>query len=115
MKKMLILGIVICFSCGMLLSAGCAKEPVPVSSNEAIQNSQSLNTVEEKSNDLIKQAEAFYNSNEFQKAIEIAQYVLDNLNKDFQPAKDLIEKAKAQLQATAQEAVGDVSNQLLGK
>jgi len=37
------------------------------------------------------------------------------VDRSSQAAKDLIEKAKAQLQAAAQKAVGDVSNKLLGK
>ena len=113
MKKTLLLGIVICLSCGMLLSAGCTKKSASV--NETIQNSQSLKTIQEKADYLIKQAEAFYNSKQFQQAIETAQYVLNNLDNSSQQAKDLIEKAKAQLQAAAQKAVGDVSNKLFGK
>lgn len=113
MRKTLLLGAVICLSCGMFLSAGCTKKSA--SPNEAIQSSQTLKTVQEKAGYLIKQAEAFYNSKEFQKAVDTAQYVLSNLDSNYQPAKDLIEKAKAQLQAVAQKAVGDVSNKLFGK
>jgi len=113
MKKVLLSGMVICLIFGMILSVGCTKKSG--SASEAIQNSQSLNTIREKADYLIKQAEAFYNSKEFQQAIQTAQYVLSNLDKNSQPAKDLIEKAKAQLQATAQKAVGDVSNKLFGK
>lgn len=113
MKKALLLGIVFCLSSVMFLSAGCTKKAG--SANEAIQNSQSLKTVEEKANYLIEQAEAFYNSKEFQQAIQTAQHVLSNLDKNSQPAKDLIEKAKAQLQATAQKAVGDMGNKLFNK
>ena len=113
MKKLLLLAIAVCVSCGTLLSAGCTKKSGTAS--EAIQNSQSLKTVEEKANYLIKQAEAFYNSKEFQQAVETAQYVLSSLDKNSQPAKDLIEKAKAQLQAAAQKAVVDAKNKLFGK
>lgn len=113
MRKQLFLVAVICLCCGMLLSLGCEKRAATAS--EAIQNSQALKTAEEKANYLMKQAEAFYNSKEFQQAIQTAQYVLSNLDKNSQPAKDLIEKAKAQLQAAAQKAMGDVSNKLFGK
>lgn len=112
MKELLISAVVICFACGMFLGTGCTKKAATAS--EAIQNSQTLKTVEEKADYLMKQAEAFYNSKEFQQAIQTAQYVLSNLDKNSQPAKDLIEKAKAQLQAAAQKAMGDVSNKLLG-
>lgn len=112
-KKAFGVGIVFCLSFVMLLNTGCTKKSA--SASEAIQNSQALKTVEEKVSYLIKQAEAFYNSKEFQQAIQAVQHVLSYLDKDSQQAKDLIEKAKAQLQATAQKAMGDVSNKLLGK
>ncbi|MCM8756549.1 MAG: hypothetical protein NC817_00740 [Candidatus Omnitrophica bacterium] len=83
----------------ILISIGCTKKAA--SSQEAIKNAETLNNVQEKINYLIKQAEAFYNSKEFQQAIQIAQYILNNLDKDSQSAKDLMEKAKVQLQATA--------------
>ncbi|MFA5088916.1 MAG: tetratricopeptide repeat protein [Candidatus Omnitrophota bacterium] len=113
MKKALLVGAVVVVSFGLLLSAGCAKKSA--SAKEAIQNSQSLNTVQEKVDYLVKQAEAFYNSKEFQQAIETAQYVLSNLDSKSQSAVSLIEKAKTQLQAAAQKAVGDVSNKVFGK
>jgi hypothetical protein len=113
MKKALLLGLVICLSCGMLLSAGCTKKSV--SSNEAIQNSQSFKTIQEKVNYLVNQAQAFYNSKEYQQAVNVAQYVLNNLDKNSQQAKDLIEKAKAQLQDAVQKAMGGVDNKLFGK
>jgi hypothetical protein len=113
MKKALLLVVIVCLSYGMLLNAGCTKKLASVS--EAIQNSQALKTVQEQANYLISQAQAFYNSKEFQQAIQAAQYVLSNLDKNSQAAKDLIEKAKAQLQAAAQKAVGDVKSKLLGK
>lgn len=113
MKKYLLLGIMICVGVWLFLSNGCTKKAA--SSSEAIQSSQTLKTVEEKTNFLINQAEAFYASKEFQKAIETAQYVLSNLNSNSQPAKDLIERAKAQLKAAAQKAVGDTSQKLFGK
>jgi hypothetical protein len=97
----------------MLLSAGCAEKVASV--NETIQNSQSFKTVQEKANYLIQQAQAFYSSKNFKQAVDTAQYVLSNLDKNSQPAKDLIAKAKAQLQAAAQKAMGDASNKLFGK
>lgn len=112
MKKALVLGIIVCFGLGLFLSVGCAKKSS--SSNEAIQNSESLKTVQEKANYLIGQAQAFYNSKEYQKAIDTAQYVLNKLDNTSQAAKDLIEKAKSQLQAAAGKVVGDVQNKLLG-
>lgn len=113
MKKTLLLVVVVCFSLGVLLSAGCAKKAASVS--EAIESSKALKTVQEQANYMISQAQAFYNSKDFQQAIETAQYVLSNLDKNSQGAKDLIEKAKAQLKAAAEKAVGDASKKLFGK
>ncbi len=113
MKKILFFGMVIFFSFLIFFNVGCAKKAS--STSEAIQNSQSLNTVEAKADYLIKQAEAFYNSKEFQKAVETAQYVLNNLDKNSQPAKDLMEKAKVQLQAAAQRAASNAGKKLFGK
>jgi len=113
MKKALLLVLAACLSCAVLLSAGCAKKAASVS--EAIQNSQALKTVQEKADYLIKQADAFYNSKEFQEAIQTAQYVLNNLDKNSQAAQSLIEKAKTQLQAIAEKTMGDASNKLFGK
>ena len=113
MRNMIIAGAVVCLCCGMFLGVACAKKAA--SAGEAIQSSQSLKTVEEKVNYLMKQAEAFYSSKEFQQAVDIAQYVLTNLDKDSQSAKSLIERAKNELQTAAQKAVGDVSNKIFGQ
>lgn len=112
MKRLLLLAIVVGLGFGLLLNCGCTKKAA--SSSEAIQNAQALKTVQEKVDYLMNQAEAFYNSKEFQQAIKTAQYVLSNLDRNSQAAKDLIERAKAQLQAAAQKAAGDVSKKLLG-
>lgn len=113
MKKVLILAMVICFASAMFLSAGCAKKAA--SASEAIQNSEVYKTAQEKVNYLVEQAKAFYNSKDYQQAVSVAQYVLAKLDSNSQQAKDLLEKAKAQLQAAAEKAMGDVSNKLFGK
>lgn len=112
MKKILFVSLALCFLVGMLVNAGCTK--AASSANEAIQSAQALPTIKEKTDYLVKQAEAFYNSKEFQQAIQVAQYVLSNLDQNSQPAQSLIEKAKVQLQAAAQKAITDASNKLLG-
>lgn len=113
MKKALLLGGFICICCVFLMGTGCAQKTVSVS--EAIQNSQALKTVQEKVSYLVKQAEALYNSKQYQQAIDVAKYVLSNLDSKSLEAKALIQKATTQLQAAAQKAVGDVSNKLFGK
>lgn len=113
MRRIFLLGVIACFGCSLFLSAGCTKKSA--SANDAIQNSASLKTVKEKADYLMGQANAFYNSKEFQQAIQTAQYVLNNFDQNSQAAKNLIEKAKSRLQSSAQKAVGDVGNKLFGK
>ena len=113
MKSIIALGVIVYLGLVLCLNSGYAQ--IVASANDAIKIAQSLKTVQEKADYLMKQAEVFYNSKEFQQAIQTAQYVLSNLDKNSQPAKSLIEKAKAQLQAAAQKAVGDAGNKLFGK
>lgn len=80
--------------------AGCGQQKA-ASSREAINAAKAMETVEEKSAYLIGQAKAFYNSKEFQQAVDIAQYILQYVDKDSTAAKDLLEKAKNALAAAA--------------
>jgi len=70
----------------------------------------------EKISFLLVKANEFYSSEQFQKAVDAAQYVLQYLDADSQEAKDLLTKAKdAIAQATAakvDEAKTDISETL---
>lgn len=112
MKKTLLLGILSCFSLCLVLGVVYAG---PTSVSEAIQKSQTFKDVKERVNYLIAKAQALYNSKQYQDAIDVATYILNKIDPNSEKAKSLIEKAKAQLQATAQKALGNVSNKLLGK
>jgi len=103
MKKLFSV-LVICIAVSSLLVAGCGmqKEESP---RKAIDMAKTLQTTQEKADYLIGQAKAFYNSKDFQGAVDIAQYILRYLDKDSTAAKDLLEKAKEQLKAQAQSAV----------
>ena len=99
---------------GLFLSlslVGCGQKKA-TSSNEAIETAKSMETTEQKVDYLTKQAKAFYNSKEFQGAVDIAQYILRYLDKDSQAAKDLLEKAKSQLTGAAKGAMEDVEKGL---
>ncbi len=113
MRRLLSCGVIVCFGFVLFAGAGCTQKAASVS--EVIQVAQSLPTVQAKADYMMKQAEAFYNSKEFQQAIDIAQYVLSKVDSNSAQAKDLIAKAKSSLQAAAQKAAGDVSNKLFGK
>jgi len=114
MKALLAVWCIVALCSGIMICAGCSSKPLG-SVSEAIQNSQTFKTVQEKADYMVKQAEIFYNSKDFQKAIDTAQYVLNNIDRESEPAKALIEKAKAQLQAAAQKAATDATNKLFGK
>jgi hypothetical protein len=85
------------------LVAGCGPQKEG-SAQEAIDAAKAMETVKEKTDYLIAQAKAFYNSKDFQGAIDIAQYILSYLDKDSSSAQDLIEKAKNALMEQAQSA-----------
>ena len=86
---------------------GCGQKKT-TSSSEAIQTAKGMETVEQKVDYLIGQAKSFYNSKEFQQAVDIAQYILTYLDNDSQAAKDLLERAKNELTAAAKGAMEDV-------
>ena len=82
-------------------TAGCGAQKAE-SPRAAIDAAKTMQTAQEKTDYLITQAKAFYNSKDFQGAVDIAQHILRYLDKDSQAAKDLLMKAKDQLTAQAQ-------------
>ena len=104
--------VLICAMVSGLALWGCAKKAA--SSQEAIQNAQSMQTTQQKVDYLNQQANAFISSKEYQQAIQVAQYTLTNLDKNSQAAKAALEKAQAQLTAAAQKATTDVKSTLGG-
>jgi hypothetical protein len=90
-----------------VMFAGCGPQK-EASSQSAIEKSKSMATVEEKVDYLTKQADAFLNSKDFQKAVDIAQYILAEVDKESVKAKDLLEKAKAELEKAATDAIKNI-------
>jgi hypothetical protein len=104
--------LVLCLFCFLSFSfLGCGQKGA-VSGREAIDISKTLETAEEKVDYLVGQAKAFYNSERFQEAIDVAQYILSALDKDSQEAKDLLEKAKQKLVEAAKGAAEDMKKKL---
>ena len=103
MKRYLFLSAIVCMVFGIAL-IGCGQEKA-ASSNEAIDVAKAMETAKEKADYLIGQAKAFYNSKEFQQAVDVAQYVLRYVDKDSSQAKDLLEKAKNSLAEAAKAGV----------
>jgi len=107
MNKGIVSALVACLFLSSIL-IGCTKKAT--SSSEAINVAAGMQTVQQKADYLVAQAKAFYSSKEFQQAINVAQYILANLDKDSLEAKDLLAKAKEQLAAAAKSAATDVKS-----
>ncbi|MFC1514794.1 hypothetical protein ACFL5X_02725 [Candidatus Omnitrophota bacterium] len=101
-----ILGLCVSF---FSLACGPKKEG---SSAEAISVAKTMETAQEQTDYLIGQAKAFYSSQQFQDAVETAQYVLRYLDSDSAAAKDLIEKAKEAITQQAQNAIKEATDRL---
>jgi len=103
--KRTISALVVLLAAGVMLAA-CTKKAA--SSAEAIRATESMQTVGQKTDYLVKQADAFLNSDEFDEAIRVAKHVLAKLDADSAQAKSLIERAKEEMQKKAQTAVDDM-------
>ncbi len=117
MKKTHLYFAVLCLSAAFV-AVGCAQKPESADSKQAISNAQKLQDVKAQADYLIKEANAFLNSQQFDQAVNTAKYVLANLDKESQQAKSIIEQAQVKLKAMAQqkvdEAAGDVKKALGG-
>ncbi len=109
LSRNIVVLLVFCLTFGFTLT-GCVQKAA--SSSEAIETAKAMETPEAKTNYLMQQARAFYNSKDFQEAINIAQHVLNYLDKDSQEAKDLIEKAKQKLSELAQQKTNELKSKI---
>jgi len=107
------LAIMITLAVTGLLVAGCGG-PQTESSQAAIQKAQTMATIQEKTTFLVNEAQAFYNSKQFQSAVDVAQYVLRYLDKDSTAAKDLLQKAQEALTAQLQQAGAEAKKTISG-
>lgn len=97
-----------------LVIAGCAQQPKTANSSEAIKASQQLESAEKKVQYLVSEAKGFLSQENYQEAINTAQYILNEVDKNSQAAMDIIEKAKAQLTKAAGEAAAKVESDVKG-
>ncbi|RJP61116.1 MAG: hypothetical protein C4541_02700 [Candidatus Auribacter fodinae] len=95
---------------GIMLS-GCGEKKA-ASGKEAIDISKTKGSVEQQVDYLVGQAKAFQKSEEYQEAINVAQYIIANLEKESDEAKKIIEQAKNDLAEKAKETAGAVSDKL---
>ncbi|MBN1585795.1 MAG: hypothetical protein JW937_00015 [Candidatus Omnitrophica bacterium] len=75
----------------------------PQTADEAIQIAQRIETLREKTDYLTLQAREFYRSREFQEAYAVALYVLQNLDDASEKAREIMEKARSQIQIASVE------------
>ena len=112
MKKSFITIMALGLFFGLILT-GCGAKKAE-SGSDAIKTAKTMETAQEKADYLVGQAKAFYNSKEFQDAVDVAQYILRYVDRDSQAAKDLLQKAKDALTAQAKSAVEDAKKKFSG-
>lgn len=79
------------------LSSGCGAANNKSNSGNVIESAKRITGKEAKINYLISEGEKFIASEQFQDAINTAEYILSNLDKGNPQAKDLINRAKESL------------------
>ncbi|MDX9701982.1 MAG: hypothetical protein RBU23_02950 [Candidatus Auribacterota bacterium] len=112
MKK-LIASTVIAIAFIPVMLTGCGEKKQD-SASAAIEKSKEFQTVEQKANYLIGQAEKFYKANEYKEAVTTAQHVLSQLDKESSKAKKILEDAKSGLAEEAQKAAGGLKDAVKG-
>ena len=112
MKKMFCAVLAVCLAVSLCV-AGCAPAKAS-SSQEAIQKSQSMETVKQKTDYLVSQAKAFYNTKQFQDVVTLTQYVMQKVDATSQEAKALLEKAKTEMTAEMKKAAEEMKKQFSG-
>lgn len=102
--------------CIGLILTGCGQKKA-ASSDEAIANAKAMETTQQKVDYLVNQAEAFYESEQYKDAVESAQYVIRNLEKDSKEAREVLEKARKELGSAVEGVVKDLKKGIgdLGK
>ena len=112
MNKNFIVAMVV-FLCLGIAFIGCGVKK-QASTQDVIAKSQTMSSLKEKADYMVGQAKAFYNSKQYNDAIAIAQYVVTNVDSSSKAARDLIEKAKAELSAQAKSAADKMKKQFGG-
>ena len=84
------------------LVVGCAQKPKAANSKEAVEQAKQLENVEAQVQYLVKEANAFINSKQFDEAVNTAKYILSNLDKESAQAKTILEKAQEELKKLAE-------------
>ena len=112
MKKIFILLLAVMITTTLTLCGYAATNPT--TSKAAIEASKAMQTVKDKVNYLIGQAKSFYSSKKFQDVVNVAQYILTNLDKNSKQAQSLLKRAKNQIAAMAQKKADEVKSKISG-
>ncbi len=112
MKKVFTVVVIACLAVSLSL-AGCAPAKA-ASSQEAIQKSQTMETVKQKTDYLVTQAKAFYNTKQYQDVVTLTQYVVQKIDATSQEAKALLEKAKTEMMADMKKAAEEMKKKFSG-
>lgn len=108
MKSLKLMSVVTMLALGVMV-AGCSQQKAATAS-EAIEQSKAQGTVEKQVDYLVGQAQAFVSSKNYDQAITVANHILANLDQNSEKAKQILEKAKADMKAVAEGAVNDMKN-----
>ena len=112
MKNLFALQIVLFLFVTVFVVNGCTTKPQAEkpanNSSEAIAHADNLKTAEEKKTYLCGQAERFLSEKKCEDALNTAQHILTEIDANFQKAKDIVEKAQADLKAAGTEAAEDL-------
>lgn len=85
---------------------GCERKATTAS--EAISRSQSMQSVNQKVDYLVGQANMFIDSRQYAEASKIAGYILTDVDKNSQQARDILQKAQEQMTQKAGETIGNM-------
>ncbi len=94
--------LIFCFFIGGLMLSGCGegkKQTVDVGKDakKVIDTALSMKSDNERTTYLVSQARGFYEKGEYQNAIGVSEYILNNLDANLASAKDILEKSKSKL------------------
>lgn len=117
----------------MVMAAGCSKsttqddeqassknstvniqEKVAKTADEAIKFAKTLESVNQKKDYLLAQAQSLYDSEELEEVVQIAKYVLEYVDNDAALAKQLLEKATQDLEAMARGGIDQAAKKIEG-
>ena len=102
--------IIITIMCGV----GCGSRTVPSAktSSEAIEIANLQSNTEKQVDYLVKQAEQFLDDDNYDEAINVANYVISHLDKDSQQAQEIMAQASIEMEQVTQQALEEARKQI---